>query len=112
MSANGPNVASTSLLSHSDALQSVNTVGDGMRAGSDGSGDALVSATGGQSGDSPIFNTGVINQPDGQSPIGVAAGNGENIADANALLGVTGNGHHYHGRGGAPRRSHWRTPVS
>jgi hypothetical protein len=55
-----------------------------------GAGDSLVAVGAGESGGTPILDTGVLNAAPGDSPIGVAAGSGDNLADIDALDGSSG----------------------
>jgi hypothetical protein len=74
--------------------------------GNGGSGDGLVTVGAGDTGGSPILDAGVLNQPDGNSPIDIVAGNGDNLADVNALSGDNGAGSHLiSGDAGAPSGS-------
>jgi hypothetical protein len=81
---NGPNIANASLLSNSDALQTVSPALQGVNGTSD-TGDHLITGDAGAAGGSPIADAGVLTTPDSQSPVGAEVGNGQNVADASAL---------------------------
>jgi hypothetical protein len=51
----------------------------------DSSGDHLIAGNAGAAGGTPLADTGLLTTPDSQSPLGVDAGNGPNLADASLL---------------------------
>ena len=82
-------------LSNPNVLQDASNGLTGATLGSP-DGSPMVSVGAGPSGGSPILDAGVLTTPDNGAPISVAAGNGPNLADIQALDGggdhlVTGN---------------------
>jgi hypothetical protein len=78
-------------LSNPDVVQDVtNGLTDTALGSGANGGSSLVSADAGPSGEAPIANAGVLGTPDDSSPISVAAGNGPNVANVDALDGGSG----------------------
>jgi hypothetical protein len=102
---NGQNIASADLLPNSDVLSGDNLTApivgqdltNGLTGSGNGSGESLVTTGAGAPDSSPIFNGGVLTSPDNSQPLSLNAGNGQNIANVDALssdnpLNLSGNG--------------------